>query len=33
MAALAWIVGWIAHLISGSMTFVELTGEFLIDQD
>jgi len=33
MAALAWIVGWVAHLVFGSMTFVELTGEFLIDLD
>jgi hypothetical protein len=26
MAALAWIIGWVAHLMVGSVTFVEITG-------
>lgn len=33
MAALAWIIGWVAHLIFGSITFVELTGEYLLTEE
>jgi hypothetical protein len=31
MAGLAWIIGWVAHLMVGSATFVELTGEYSND--